>query len=108
MTRWIEAGKPAPFALAKYGAEDRPLRIGGVEIPCYVLANGTRVLVQRGLQMGVGLSTSGGMGGGARRLAVLMESLKRKGIDTKDLIARINKPIVFVPEGMRVPVTRDW
>ena len=45
--------------LAKYGAADRPLKIGGIEIPCYVLADGTRVLAQRGLQSGIGLSEGG-------------------------------------------------
>src|SRR4051794_15156012 len=65
--RWAEEGKPPPV-LAKYGAADRPLKIGNVEIPCYVLADGTRVLSQRGLQGGVGLSLSGGKSG-ERRIA---------------------------------------
>lgn len=29
---------------AKFGLPDRPLRIGDVEIPCYVLEDRTRVL----------------------------------------------------------------
>lgn len=90
--RW---SKPAPV-LAKYGAMDRPLRIGSISIPCYVLADGTRVLAQRGLQSGIGLS-EGGVGGGARKIAVLMDRLQKKGIDTKDLAVRANSPIWFIP-----------
>src|SRR5262245_45879605 len=87
--------KPEPV-LAKYGAADRPLKIGDVSIPCYVLADGTRVLAQRGLQGAVGLS-EGGIGGGARKIAVLMARLAERGIETRDLAARANSPIWFIP-----------
>jgi hypothetical protein len=92
VTRW---SRPEPV-LAKYGAADRPLKIGDISIPCYVLADGTRVLAQRGLQSGIGLS-EGGVGGGARKIAVLMNRLTEKGIDTRDLAARANSPIWFIP-----------
>jgi hypothetical protein len=95
MMRWADEGKPQPI-LAKYGAIDRPLRIGDIEIPCYVLADGTRVLAQRGLQGGIGLSLGGGKSG-ARRIAELMESLGEKGIDIRGLVARANSPIRFIP-----------
>jgi hypothetical protein len=96
LTRWMNRGHQAPYVLAKYGAIDRPLKIGTIEIPCYVLADGRRVLAQRGLQGGIGLSRSGGKGG-ARRLAAFMDSLQAKGVDTKGLTARINSPISFIP-----------
>jgi hypothetical protein len=95
MSRWADEGKPQPV-LAKYGAPDRPLRIGDVEIPCYVLGDGTRLLAQRGLQAGIALSTGGGKSG-ARRIVELMESLAEKGIDVRGLIARANSPIRFIP-----------
>ena len=95
LTRWASAGKDIPV-LAKYGAPDRPLKIGAIEIPCYVLADGRRVLTQRGLQAGVGLSGSGGSGG-EQRLAVLLAGLEKKGIDIRGLIARIQSPIRFFP-----------
>lgn len=95
LARWAAAGKEPPI-LAQYGAPDRPVKIAGVEIPAYVLADGTRVLTQRGLQHGVGFSRSGGKGG-ARRLASFMASLDAKGIDTKDLAARADSPIRFIP-----------
>ena len=100
--RWAEEGKAVPIA-AKYGHMDRPLRIGDIEIPCYVLADGTRVLSQRGLQGGVGLSLSGAGTAGARRIALLMESLSNKGIDVRGLIARSNSPIRFLPPHGGIP-----
>jgi hypothetical protein len=95
MTRWSREGKAQPI-IAKYGTPDRPLRIGQVEIPCYVLPDGTRVLAQRGLQSGMGLSEGGGRTG-ARRIAELMESLSEKGVDVRGLVARVNSPIRFIP-----------
>ena len=86
ITRWAEGGRLPPI-LAKYGALDRPLRIGEIEIPCYVLADGTRVLAQRGLQSGIGLSEGGGKSG-ARRIAELMANLAEKDIDVRGLVAR--------------------
>ena len=95
LTRWASEGKDVPI-LAKYGAPDRPLRVGAIEIPCYVLADGRRVLAQRGLQAGIGLSESGGSSG-AHRISILMAGLEKKGINTRNLVARTRDPIRFVP-----------
>ena len=93
--KWKRQGKITPLT-AQYGAPDRPLRIGPIEIPCYVLADGTRVLAQRGLQSGIGLSEGGGKAG-ERRIAAFMNRLADKGIDVKGLVARANNPIPFIP-----------
>lgn len=82
------------------GAVDHPLRIGDIEIPCYVLEDETRVLSQRGLQSGVGLGTGGSKQQiGAPRMAEFIGALDRKGIETKDLTARLSSPIEFQPPG---------
>ena len=39
------------------GTPDRPLLIGDIEIPCYVLEDETRILSQRGMQLAIGMST---------------------------------------------------
>ena len=100
--RW---GKPLPDPLvadgpalpvATYGSPDRPLRIGSIEIPCYVLDDGRRVLSQVGLQLGIGFSRSGGKSG-SRRLPYFLASLEAKGLDLKGLTARASEPLVFVP-----------
>ena len=81
------------------GAPDRPLVIGEVEIPCYVLEDETRVLSQRGLQIGIDLGTGGSMRTGAPRMVRFVASLEEKGLDIKDLAARITSPIEFQPPG---------
>ncbi len=95
LAKAAKEGKAVPL-LAKYGAEDRPLKIADIQIPCYVLADGTRVLVQRGLQGGIGLSEGGGKHG-ARKIPALMERLAEKGVDVRGLIARADNPIRFIP-----------
>src|SRR2546426_11403074 len=47
--RWSREGHAVPVQ-ATYGAPDRPLKIGEIEIPAYVLVDGRRGLGQRGLQ----------------------------------------------------------
>jgi hypothetical protein len=79
-----------------HGSSDHPLKIYNTELPCYVLEGGVRVLSQRGVQGGIGMSTSGGVGG-AHRLAQFIESLAEKGINCTDLAVRIRNPIVFRP-----------
>ncbi len=74
---------------ATHGSDDHPLRIGDIEIPCYVLEGGTRVLSQRGLQTGIGMSISGGSFG-EQRMAGFVDSLSQKGINVKDLASRIS------------------
>ncbi len=54
------------------------------------------MLAQRGLQSGIGLS-EGGSKSGARKIVDLLLGLAEKGIDIKDLIARANSPIRFIP-----------
>lgn len=82
---------------ATHGSDDHPLRIGDVEIGCYVLEDETRVLSQRGLQSGLGMSTGGGSRGG-QKLAEFLEDLSQKGVDCKPLLARIRNPIFFRPK----------
>ncbi len=89
-------GTTTPRALC--GAPDKPLKIGSIEIACYVLEDGTRVLSQRSLQTGVGMSVSGGKSG-EQRLVTFLRSMKSKGLEVSDLVARIRKPIYFVPPG---------
>src|SRR5437762_7013646 len=66
--RW---GTPAPsnLPLATYGSPDRPLRISNMEIPCYVLDDGRRVLVQRGMVTALGMARGSSAGTGGDRLA---------------------------------------
>lgn len=95
--RW-QKGLP----VAAYGSPDKPLLLGGIEIPCYVLDDGRRVLVQRGLQTGIGMSTSGGSSG-AHRMGRFIESLEAKGLQTNNLAVRMQSPVVFRIPGLPKP-----
>jgi hypothetical protein len=101
--RWAKAGveiRTTPAAL--FGSADRPVRIAGAEIACYVLDDGRRVLAQRGLQAAIGMSEGGGTGG-AQRVARFIEALRAKGLDISDLALRIASPVLFRPAGAGSP-----
>lgn len=92
IARWERQGKQI-LPMATHGSDDHPLAIGGIEIPCYVLEDSTRVITNRGLQRSLGMAESGG----AQRLAVFLERIASKGLDFKELVARIKSPIEFQP-----------
>ncbi len=94
IARWT-----GPLKRATHGSPDHPLKIGDIELQCYVLDDESRVLSQRGVQGGMGMSMSGGSKSGEQRLAVFFDSLAAKGIDVKDLPARIRNPIRFMLPG---------
>ncbi len=84
---------------AKFGAPDKPLKVGDIELQCYVLNDEKRVLVQRGLQSGLGMSTGGGTGG-AQRIIQFIDTKSISPFITNELRSRINKPIKFsTPSG---------
>lgn len=90
--RWEEEKK---LPKATHGSADHPLKIGDIEIPCYVLDNGTRVLSQRGTLGGIGLSRGSGSEAGVDRLANFVGG---KGISpyiSSELMAMIENPIKF-------------
>lgn len=89
---------------ATHGSADRPIRIGDIEIPCYVLPDETRVLALRGLHSALGMSHGGGQGG-VRKIVALMERFEKKGIEINNLSARANSPILFVPPHGGNPAT---
>ncbi|RNL50165.1 P63C domain-containing protein [Pedobacter jejuensis] len=45
---------------AEYGSDKTPLIIGEIEIPCYVLSDGTRVLSRNGMQKAIGYKGTSG------------------------------------------------
>ena len=75
------------------GAPDRPLAIGNVEIPCYVLENETRVLSQAGVFTGVGAVRSGG----GAQMPRFMASKSISPFISNELSAGLNFPIEFQP-----------
>lgn len=64
--RW-QAKKDAHLPVAEFGSPERPLRLLDVEIPCYVLSDGTRVLTQQGFLVALGRARAAKGGTGASK-----------------------------------------
>ncbi len=79
---------------AIWGDPERPLRIGNLEIPCYVLEGGTRVLSGRGMQTALELGQSHGS-----KLKGLLRAKSIKPYVSNDLAMAIKNPIRFVRPG---------
>lgn len=82
---------------ATHGSDDHPLRIGDIEIPCYVLEDETRVLSQRGVVGGLGMKY--GSRGGADRLTGFLQGKFISPFVSNELLALIETPIKFKHSG---------
>lgn len=79
---------------ATHGSNEHPLKIGSLEIPCYVLEDGTRVLSGRGMQTALGL--------GQRSGTLLKAFLGKKNIQpyiNNGIEKAIQDPIRFIRPG---------
>jgi hypothetical protein len=81
---------------ATHGSADKPLRIGDIEIPCYVLEDETRVLSQRGLMGGLGMPQGKSRDGG-NQLSVLGNWLRKNKLISAELADTLAHPIQFKP-----------
>lgn len=83
-----------PLLHAKYGSDKTPLHFGDLDIPCYVLDDGTRVFSGRGMQKALGSTSTSG--------AWLTKFVNNGPLSTSfrtgenSIIERINNPIKFV------------
>jgi len=91
-----------PVLRATHGSPDHPLVLGGVEIPCYVLEDGARVLSQRAVIAALGMK-SGGRGVGADRLGAFLGGKGLSPFVSAELAATINTPIKFIPPHGGIP-----
>jgi len=90
LSRWDTA-----IPSVEYGSDDRPLRIGGLELACYVLDDKahTRVFSQRGMLEAIGLTNRGGE---------LQRFIETSGISTHLLpesLHDLENPLSFRPPG---------
>lgn len=90
----LAKSEKAKLPKATHGSADHPLRIGDIEIPCYVLEDGTRILSQRGVMSGVGIIRGSSHGGGDR-LTALMESAALREFVSQETLASLKNPIKF-------------
>jgi len=97
--RWVKAHDRGQKILkATHGSPDRPLRIGPIEIPCYVLEGGKRVVVQGGMIGALGMGKGGQPGG--YRLANFVTGKLLNPFVSQELSDGIQRPIFFrAPNG---------
>lgn len=87
---------------ATHGSTDHPLRIGDIEIPCFVLEDGTRVLTQAGFTSALGMARGGSMVAGMNRLELFVSRDRVNEFISNDLAERFANPIPFAtPDGGR-------
>lgn len=101
--RWSKAD-PSRKSLPKvaYGDDDHPLRIGEIEIPCFVLEDERRVLTFPGMQGALKMAKGGSMVPGMNRFELFVSRERIKPFVSNDLLSRIREPIVFItPTGSR-------
>lgn len=95
-SRW---GGDGPVPRATHGSVDRPLVIGGLRIPCYVLEDGRRVLVQRGMLTALDMKQGTAGRGGGDRIAKFVATKAIKPFVSGELSEVIKNPIRFRVEG---------
>lgn len=101
--RWAKADPDrANLPRALYGAEDRPLRIGDMAIPCYVLDDDRRVLTAGGMQDALRIARGGSMVKGMSRLELFASGDRIKPFVVNNLAERVRNPIIFItPSGAK-------
>ena len=85
------------FPKALYGSPDRPLKIGDIEIPCYVLEDGQRVIVQRGILTAINMKPGTAGRGVGDRLAKFAATKAINPFVSDKLSEMIRTPIRFQP-----------
>jgi hypothetical protein len=84
---------------ATHGDPEHPLRIGDIELPCYVLDDGRRVVVQRGMLRGLDMKQGTAGRGAGDRLAKFIATKSINPYVPKGLADVIIDPIKFKPPG---------
>jgi P63C domain len=96
--------KKAKAAMPKITHEG-VLKVLNIELSCYVLSNGQRVLSQRGISEAFTGNRGGGLvstnENGAHKIPRFLAKKDVKSFINNDLMARINAPIEFMPKAGR-------
>lgn len=98
--RWSKTPTDRPHVpKANFGSPDRPLRIGELEIPCYVLDDGRSVVTQRGMLLALKMSQGTATKGGGDRVANFIGTKSIKPFISDKLSQMITEPIRFKYQG---------
>jgi hypothetical protein len=80
---------------ATHGAIDHPLKIGDIEIPCYVLENQQRVLSLGGMTRALGMKAGGAAGRQGDRVYQFVTGINIKPFVSNNLLSRMSNPVRF-------------
>jgi hypothetical protein len=80
---------------ANFGSPDSPIRIGEIDIPCYVLENEKRVITQRGLLKALGMSVGSSGNRGGDRLVKFLGQSRFNDYVSNELRMMTSYPIKF-------------
>lgn len=96
--RWGVSG--SHLLKATHGSSDHPLKIGDIEIPCYVLEDGRRVLSLGSMVQALGMSIGGAGGRQGDRLVQFATGKLISPFISSDLLNRMENSIRFrAPSG---------
>jgi len=95
LAKWEKSENAQKLPNATFGSPDRPLRIGSLEIPCYVLDNGKRVITQAGVLTALSMSPGTATKGGGDRIANFVNTKSVNPYASNDLREMITNPIKF-------------
>ncbi len=90
-SRWRQ--EPVPKAVS--GEADKPIRIADIEVPCFVLDDGRRVITMTGMLDTLAMARGGAMVKGMNRLELFVSRGRIKPFVSQSLVDRISKPIQF-------------
>lgn len=85
----------AKLPKATHGSSDHPLKLGNLEIPCYVLDDGRRVLSLGGMVKALGMSIGSAGGGEGDRLFSFATGKSISPFINNDLMSRMKTPVRF-------------
>jgi len=98
IARWSKSGaKHIPRA--DYGSPDKPLKVGNLDIPCYVLDDGRRVITQTGMLIALDMSPGTATKGGGDRIANFASTKAITPFISDNLRGMIMEPIRFRAHG---------
>ncbi|OCB34297.1 hypothetical protein A5676_02445 [Mycobacterium malmoense] len=94
--RWSDTALPAIA-----GSEEKPLTIGGIDVECYVLEDGTRVITQTSFLKAIGRTKGGKLAADGETLPLFLRPQGIRPFVTEE-IAEAAKPVPFMrPKGGR-------
>jgi hypothetical protein len=99
VAKWEKSETIQKLPSATHGSPDHPLRIGNIEIPCFVLDNGKRVITQAGMLSALAMSQGTATKGGGDRMSNFISTKAISPFISNSLREMITNPMKFRAQG---------